>query len=123
MIKTYITTAIAALALSLSACASNHISNQFESGKTAFQQKQYNDAFSSLMPAAKKGNPAAEYAIGYMYFYGKGVTQNTVLAQQWFAKAAKKHYPQAQAALNLLAQQLQAQDRVFSGPVNQLMKR
>ncbi|MAZ77784.1 MAG: hypothetical protein CMF39_03825 [Legionellaceae bacterium] len=108
--------------LCLSACATSSTSNQFVNGKTAFQQGQYNDAFSSLMPAAKKGNPEAQYAIGYMYFYGKGTQQNTLLAQQWFEKSAKQHYPKAKTALQLLSQQNQQENRVFTGPANQLMK-
>lgn len=114
--------AISAASLCLSACATSSTSNQLVNGKTAFQQGQYNEAFSVLMPAARKGNPEAQYAIGYMYFYGKGTQQNTLLAQQWFEKSAKQDYPQAKTALQLLSQQNQQENSVFTGPANQLMK-
>lgn len=119
---TAISTAITcAIILGLTGCSSSKRTNQFETGKTAFQQGQYHDAFTNLMPFANKGNPEAEYAVGYMFFYGKGTTQNTVVAKKWFTKAARQHYMQAKEALNMLEEQAQKQSSIFTGPSNQLM--
>ena len=39
--------------------------------------------------AAAKNHPGAQYALGWMYFNGRGVERDDALAAAWFRKAAK----------------------------------
>ncbi len=78
-------------------CVSN-----FNSGITSFKVQDYRQAFIRLMPEAEKGNPDAAYAIGYMYYYGQGVTENNKKAWLWINRAAAKNQPDAIAALKIL---------------------
>jgi TPR repeat protein len=80
-------------ALLLSACAGT--TQQLQQGKDSFERKDYSEAFKELKPAAERGNKDAQYAIGYMYFYGRGVTKNKVAAKKWIGKAAAQGQTQA----------------------------
>lgn len=56
-----------------------------------------------LEQAASAGDPDAQYALGYMYFYGKGVPQNTNTALNWIKRASVQGQEQAVRAMTLLA--------------------
>ncbi len=72
-----------------------------QEGKESFQQQDYEGAMSKLLPAAKRGDPDAEYAVGYMFFYGKGVIENQAEGKEWISAAAKQGQPQAIKAMSL----------------------
>jgi DamX protein len=55
-----------------------------------------------IKKAAKAGDPDAQYALGYMYYYGRGVNQNLSLAKQWIKKAAAQGQEQAMQAEKIL---------------------
>jgi DamX protein len=62
-------------------------------------------SFDQLKQEAAKGEPDAEYALGYIYYYGKdGAPQDAQAAKLWIQKAADQGQPQAKKALQLLAQ-------------------
>lgn len=67
-----------------------------------FKQQNYRDAFLRLKPVAQAGNPEAQYAVGYMYYYGLGVVEDHHEAKLWLERAAAQHQPQAIQALQLL---------------------
>lgn len=71
-------------------------------GKKAFSQEQYRCAFETLMPLAAKGNADAQYAVGYMYFYGKGTIEDPDLANNWIRKAAAQGQLDAVRALEVM---------------------
>lgn len=73
-------------------------------GKANFLAQHYDRAFKQLMVPAKHGNPEAQYAIGYMYYYGKGVKQDKPLGTTWINKSAKQGNKQAIASLKILEQ-------------------
>lgn len=93
--------------LLLQSCASqeDHVSQQLALGKTYFKQQQYQRAFVTLEPAAKAGNPDAEYAVGFMYYYGRGVAENRAMAKYWMHKAAQHGQASAQKALSKINDQ------------------
>lgn len=66
--------------------------NQLESQSTLPQIKR----------AAEEGDPDAQYALGYMYYYGRGVTQDMAQAKQWIKKAANQGQQQAVQAEKIL---------------------
>jgi TPR repeat protein len=67
-----------------------------------FQIQNYHTAFILLKPQALQGQPDAEYALGYMYYYGRGVPPDSHKARYWIAKAAKDGQSDAIAALKLM---------------------
>lgn len=68
-------------------------------GKASFKAGKYELAYRQLLPRAVKGNSYAQYAIGYMYYYGKGMDRNEELAENWLRKSAKQGQPEAIALL------------------------
>lgn len=75
---------------------------RFNAGMKSFKQQNYRDAFIRLLPLAKQGNPDAQYAVGYMYFYGEGVVSDEKKAIKWISLAAIKGQPDAQKALEIM---------------------
>jgi len=71
-------------------------------GKEYFVTKNYQSAFKTLYPLAKEGNAEAQYAIGYMYYYGEGVNKDTLVAKKWIKKSAVQNYQLAEQALTLM---------------------
>lgn len=71
-------------------------------GIHSFQRQDYRQAFIRLKPEAEKGQPDAQYAIGYLYYYGQGVVENRKQALYWINKAAKAGHLDAIAALKRL---------------------
>lgn len=57
-----------------------------------------NFTFEQWQQAAEAGDPDAQYAMGYMYYYGKGTAQNTEKAENWIKRASVQGQPQAIAA-------------------------
>ena len=83
----------------LIACVSN---NHYNSGIRDFHNQHYREAFIHLKPEAIKGNPEAQYAVGYMYYYGQGVVQNKTKALYWIKKAMDAGQPDATKAYIML---------------------
>lgn len=77
-------------------------SSHFERGRQAFNSGNYMKSFPEIRQAAKEGKVEAQYALGYMYYYGNGVNENKRLAKYWISKSAKQGYKPAQQALSLI---------------------
>jgi TPR repeat protein len=75
----------------------------FSEGIHSFQVQDYRQAFIRLMPEAKAGNPDAQYAVGYMYYYGQGVVEDRTKAWYWITCAAKAGQADAIKAAHILA--------------------
>jgi TonB family protein len=54
----------------------------------AYQNKDYEKAYVEYRNLAELGHTDSQYAIGYMYHLGQGVTQNDMLAYGWIRLAA-----------------------------------
>ena|SRR5436190_16317042 len=100
---------IALIGSTLSSCASFHRSptiaqtSELLKGKRDFENGYYLDAMHRLLPLACDGDPQAEYAVGYMFYYGYGVGQDTVIGCFWMQRAANKGYPPAIEAMKTAA--------------------
>ncbi len=73
-------------------------------GEAEYQRQDYHQSFSDTLAAAKLGNVDAQYATGYMYYYGTGTEQSDYLAGYWFDQAARVGDPRATAALEQIKQ-------------------
>jgi TPR repeat protein len=86
--------------LILTACASTASQDKQDLAvaKGNFAVKNYELAYNHLLPLAQKGNKDAQYALGYLYYYGYGVTRDQKLAMEWINKAAAAGQPLAKEA-------------------------
>jgi TPR repeat protein len=99
MFKTIV---ILILSLFLQACASSRIPQELQQGKMSFNKGNYQQAFRELLPLASEGNAEAEYAVGYMYYYGFGAPQDTETGMFWMQKSANQQHQPAISALKML---------------------
>ena len=60
------------------------------------------DSMDSIKKLAEKRNPDAQYALGVMYYEGKGVSQDYIEAFFWFEKSAEQGFRDAQFTLGVL---------------------
>ena len=67
--------------------------------QTDFQHGNYYKAFDSLHPYAERGDKDAQYAVGYMYYYGLGTAKDQNTARYWIRKSAEQGKPAAQHAM------------------------
>jgi TPR repeat protein len=94
--------ALMLVALLLQSCASGIESRKLSDGKKDFSDGNYKQAFHELLPVASEGNANAQYAVGYMYYYGYGVAQDAESGRFWMEKSANQKYPPAEKALQML---------------------
>jgi septal ring-binding cell division protein DamX len=64
--------------------------------------KKYQCSLDKIEQAAETYDPDAEYALGYMYYYGIDTKQDVEAAKLWMKRAAAQGQPQAIQALQLL---------------------
>lgn len=95
--------------LLLSACSS---AIHLKEGIDNFRVQNYRAAFIYLKPEAEKGQPDAQYAIGYMYYYGQGVTEDRKKAWYWINRAAIAGQPQAIAAAKMIKQTMEIETTI-----------
>jgi TPR repeat protein len=88
------------LSLLLVSCATSQAS--FDIGIANFRSQNYRTAFIKLLPIAESGNSDAQYAVGYMYYYGQGVTEDRDKALYWMRLASKAGQPDAVKALRII---------------------
>jgi hypothetical protein len=88
-----------ALVLSMVGCISRL---NLQEGIISFRAQDYRQAFIRLKPEAEKGQPDAQYAVGYMYYYGQGVVEDREQAWKWINRAAHAGQPEAIAALKII---------------------
>ena len=93
--------AILILLLALSFVTCGHAAD-FRSGNAAFERNDYATAFRELLPFAKQGNPSAQFKIGHMYLFGKGVPKDATEGAEWVRKSAEQGDAFAQTVLSAL---------------------
>jgi len=70
--------------------------------KNNFYGGNYKAAAKDLHALAKAGDPEAQYALGYMYYYGMGVDKNNMIARRLISLSAEKGNIEAIKALRVL---------------------
>jgi uncharacterized protein len=63
----------------------------------------YTEAVGWLLQAAERGNSEAKIHLGFLYLYGRGVSQDYVSAHMWFDLAASEGNVRAVFARDLVA--------------------
>lgn len=76
--------------------------SELQQGKRNFEAGYYKRAMKYLLPLACDGVGEAEYAVGYMYYYGLGVAQDTDVGYFWIKRAANQGCKPAITALKTI---------------------
>ncbi len=74
-------------------------SADFQKGLDAYDKEDYETALNELTPLAEQGNVRAQFFLGFMYNYGKGVPQDYKTAVKWYMLAANNGDADAQHSL------------------------
>ena len=61
----------------------------FDKGIKAWGRHDYATALKEWRSLAEQGNARAQFGLGFLYYYGKGVTQDKTEALKWYRKAAE----------------------------------
>lgn len=95
---------VLAATLASVACSTTPMRTQQElaRGKSNFESGLFRDAFHQLLPPATEGNREAQYAVGYMYYYGYGVAEDRETGIFWIQKSASQQYQPAIDALTAI---------------------
>jgi TPR repeat protein len=93
---------IAVCCFLLTACAIGKISNS--AAKQDYVEHDYSRAFNALLLPAMHDDPEAQYALGYMYYYGLGIAKDQDIARTWIKKSADHHYLPALQAMVVITQ-------------------
>src|SRR5258708_33660043 len=83
-------------------CASLCAGTDIESGKRAYEQKDYATALKEFAPLAEQGNAAAQRFLGRMYMMGQGVLKDSDQAIKWFKASASQGNAEAQFFLSTM---------------------
>ena len=67
--------------------------------KLAYKEQKYQEVFQLLFPLAVAGNDQAQYALGYLYYYGLGLEKNEQQAMNWIQRSAAQGNKKALQAL------------------------
>ena len=74
----------------------------FSSGVSAYKQEDYPRALEIFTRLAEQGDSTAQYNVGIMYHWGRGVPQDYQQAVKWYRKAAEQGHVGAQYALGFM---------------------
>lgn len=77
------------------------LGQDYEAGKQAYLDKDYERAHEILKPLAEQGNSDAQVTLGLMYDYGHGVERDPAHAIEWYTRAAEQGMPLIQHDLGV----------------------
>src|SRR3569623_742476 len=105
---------IVAGVLSLAGCAGQpakpSTTDLHAGARASFIAQDYQRTLALVEPEALKGTAWAQYTLGYMYYYGRGIILDRGRAYEWIKLAAGQGYVPAKAALRRLPPPEQSQD-------------
>lgn len=67
----------------------------FEDALEAFKRGDHETAYCELRVLAKRGDPVAQFHLGFMYETGQGVRQDYGEAVRWYRRSARQDYAEA----------------------------
>ena len=84
----------------VAACSHNNLQQQeYKRARLAYEQEDYAKSVEKLLPLAKNGDMKAQYALGYLMYYGLGVKQDIAAGKIWIRTSAEQGYKPARFAL------------------------
>ena len=91
-----------AIAVLLFGLAAQPARADYRSGLAAYEAGHYSEALGELLALSERGDADAEFMLGVMYYYGRGVSRDEGLAAVWFFKSARKGSASGQLAFGSL---------------------
>ena len=76
--------------------------SDYDAGIAAYERGHYEAALYDFESRALKGDPVAQFCLGFMYKHGLGVAQTLKKAEEWYTKSAEQDYAPAQNNLALM---------------------
>ena len=76
--------------------------SRLDDAVTAMRVGDFAEAYCIMRPLAEKGDPDAQYNIGWMYLNGYGLRINDNLALEWWKKAAAQGHTDASFSIGML---------------------
>ena len=73
----------------------NNEKSDYDAGIAAYERGHYITALYDFEKRANQGDRVAQFCLGYMHKYGKGVRADSEKAVEWYTKSADRNYPQA----------------------------
>ena len=73
----------------LTACGNAGL-HAYQAGNVAFNNHQYKDSLQHYLYAANHNIAAAQYAVGYQYYYGLGTSADIFKSMYWFKQATPR---------------------------------
>jgi TPR repeat protein len=74
----------------------------YEQARRAYELGDYRGVMEIATPWAERGDAVSQYAVGKLYYDGKGTAQNYAKAAEWFRKAADQSLAAAQFYLGYM---------------------
>ncbi len=74
----------------------------FVTGEQFFRDGNYTSAYSAFLPSADAGDARSQYYVGYLYYYGFGVSQNFKKALEYLTASADRNNANAQSLLGYM---------------------
>jgi len=74
----------------------------FQEGMDAAKRGDHETALNEWLPLAAQGDIDAQFALGFLYNTGQGVSQDYAQAHKWYLKAAAQGHATAQVNLGVL---------------------
>ena len=81
-------------------------SADFQEGMWAYTAKDYATALREFKPLAEQGHPDAQYYMGVMYAFGKGVLKDQVFAHMWANIALMNGYQRGTKLINIVEKEM-----------------
>jgi hypothetical protein len=78
------------------------VNEWFESATEHYQKEDYPAALQLFKKAAELGHYKAQFMLGWMYYYGRGVTRDTKQSVYWYQKAADQGDAKEQISLGAM---------------------
>lgn len=80
--------------------------DNFKTGSTAYTVGLYGSAARHWMVLATKGHAPAQYNVGRMLYYGRGMRRDPIEAYKWFLIAGRNGVRRSEAAVQILAERM-----------------
>lgn len=74
----------------------------FDKGVDAYKAGDYQTALQEWRPLAEQGNAPAQFGLGQLYYYGKGVLQDNAQALMWYQRATNQGFVHGQNRLGMM---------------------
>jgi len=102
--------ALALIAFALSVTAPAQARDEFKRGSTAYTVGLYNSAARQWLTLVERGNRAAQYNVGRLFYYGKGVRRDRIEAYKWFFIASKNGVRRGDDAMRIAEQRMTSRE-------------